>query len=259
MMHSYFDNKLIDYFILDETIDEETKIEEELEIDDDFQNDISELVKENDEVQKFRYDKKNFLWCELQIELLMKYRDVDISSILREVASKSVIWEVPKIKRAITYTNDKQELVLKTEGINIHEMFKYNDILDLNKLYSNDMHAIAKTYGIEAARKIIVSEVQNVFNVYGIQVNPRHLMLIADYMTCDGTIKSFNRAGMKFCPSILQKMTFESSLLVLKDAIENGRKDYLQSPSSRLILGLPMSCGTGAFSLLTDYNLFLNK
>lgn len=226
---------------------------------DDFQNDMTELVQDNDSVQKFTYDTVNYLWCELEIELVMKYRDVDMSSILREAASKSVICEVLKIKRAITYTNDKSELVLETEGININEMFKYNRILNLNKLYSNNMHEIAKTYGIEAARKIIVSEVQNVFNVYGIQVNPRHLLLIADYMTFDGTIKSFNRAGIKHCPSVLQKMTFESSLLFLKDAIEFGRKDCLQSPSSRLIVGQPINCGTGSFSLLTDYNLFLNK
>lgn len=35
-------------------------------------------------------------------------------------------------------------------------MFKYNDLLDLNKLYANDIHKIAATYGIEAAQKVIV-------------------------------------------------------------------------------------------------------
>lgn len=35
-------------------------------------------------------------------------------------------------------------------------MFKYNKLLDLNKLYSNDIHKVAETYGIEAAAKVIV-------------------------------------------------------------------------------------------------------
>lgn len=35
-------------------------------------------------------------------------------------------------------------------------MFKYNNLLDLNKLYSNDVHCIAQTYGIEAASRVIV-------------------------------------------------------------------------------------------------------
>lgn len=36
------------------------------------------------------------------------------------------------------------------------EMFKYNKLLDLNRLYSNDIHKIAEMYGIEAARRVIV-------------------------------------------------------------------------------------------------------
>ena len=35
-------------------------------------------------------------------------------------------------------------------------MYKYDDILDLNKLYTNDIHAIQQTYGIEAANKAII-------------------------------------------------------------------------------------------------------
>jgi DNA-directed RNA polymerase I subunit RPA1 len=35
-------------------------------------------------------------------------------------------------------------------------MFKYDRLLNLNKLYSNDIHKIADIYGIEAARKVIV-------------------------------------------------------------------------------------------------------
>jgi RNA polymerase Rpb1, domain 5. len=36
------------------------------------------------------------------------------------------------------------------------EMFKYDKLLDLNRLYSNDIHQIADIYGIEAARRVIV-------------------------------------------------------------------------------------------------------
>ena len=33
--------------------------------------------------------------------------------------------------------------------------FRYPDILDINKVYTNDIHAIANTYGIEAAARVI--------------------------------------------------------------------------------------------------------
>lgn len=35
-------------------------------------------------------------------------------------------------------------------------MFKYNNLLDLNRLFSNDIHKVAGTYGIEAAQRVIV-------------------------------------------------------------------------------------------------------
>lgn len=38
----------------------------------------------------------------------------------------------------------------------LQEIFLYADILDLNCLYSNDIHAIANMYGIEAANKVII-------------------------------------------------------------------------------------------------------
>ena len=76
-------------------------------------------------------------------------------------------------------------------------MFAHENILDLKKLHCNNIHDMAQYYGIEAANKTIVYEIVNVFSAYGITVNPRHLSLIADYMTFDGTYKPFNRIGKK--------------------------------------------------------------
>lgn len=46
------------------------------------------------------------------------HKKVDLTAMLREVAKKSVLWETPNIKRAITYMKDKK-LTLRTDGINI--------------------------------------------------------------------------------------------------------------------------------------------
>jgi DNA-directed RNA polymerase I subunit RPA1 len=54
------------------------------------------------------------------------------------------------------------------------------------RLACNDVHAMLTTYGVEAARATILKEVQSVFGAYGIGVDPRHLGLIADYMTHTG-------------------------------------------------------------------------
>lgn len=161
---------------------------------------------------------------------------------------KSVVHEIKHIKRAITH-KDNDIVYLKTEGINILQMFKYNHLLDMNRLYSNDIHAMANTYGIEAANKVIIKEIQNVFNVYGITVDPRHLTLIADYMTYNGIFEPMSRKGMEASSSPLQQMSFESSLLFLKDAILNSKKDDLRSASSCLMVGRLCRTGTGVFDL----------
>lgn len=49
----------------------------------------------------------------------MKYKNIDLTNVLREAAKASIIWQIPKINRAITYTQDST-LMLKTDGINIH-------------------------------------------------------------------------------------------------------------------------------------------
>ena len=95
----------------------------------------------------------------------MKYKNIDISTILREAAKKSVIWETNLIKRAITYEANNN-IILKTEGINIVEMFQYNKILNLNRLYTNDIHAVAHTYGIEAATRVIVKVNNEINSLY---------------------------------------------------------------------------------------------
>lgn len=55
-------------------------------------------------------------------------------------------------------------------------------LIENDNLYSNDIYAILMTYGIEMARAAIVREISGVFGVYNIEVDIRHLELIADYM-----------------------------------------------------------------------------
>lgn len=103
-------------------------------------------------------------------------------------------------------------------------MFKYDRLLNLNKLYSNDIYGIVQTYGIEAANRVIVKEIRDVFKMYGITVDSRHLSLIADYMTFDGTFQPLSRKGMEDSASPLQQISFESSLTFLKNATLQGKQ-----------------------------------
>ena len=58
----------------------------------------------------------------------------------------------------------------------------YGSLIDLEKIETNDIAAVLKTYGVEAARSAIMNEIAGVFGVYGINVDKRHLSIISDYM-----------------------------------------------------------------------------
>ena len=63
-----------------------------------------------------------------------------------------------------------------------------------------------------------MQEIAGVFGVYGINVDPRHLSLIADYMTFEGGYKPFNRIGMNSNPSPFSQMSFETTTSFLTTA-----------------------------------------
>ena len=98
-------------------------------------------------------------------------------------------------------------------------------------------------------RILSFQEITNVFKVYGIEIDPRHLNLVGDYMTFEGAYKPFNRQGIESNPFPLQKMTFETTTHFLRQASAFGRVDNLGSPSSRLVVGRVVNSGTGLFEL----------
>lgn len=90
------------------------------------------------------------------------------------------------------------------------------------------------------------------FKAYGITVNPRHLTLIGDYMTFDGSYKPFNRIGIENNPSPLQQMTFETAISFLRNATLGGKTDTLDSPSSCIVMGKPCYGGTSSFKVVQN-------
>ncbi|XP_005101550.1 DNA-directed RNA polymerase I subunit RPA1 [Aplysia californica] len=206
----------------------------------------------HDSVEDFKFSKK-FRWCTLTFKYDHHQLQLDVQRLFERAVKSSVLHRVTGINRAFLSEVRKDmepELHLKTDGINIQEMFKYPDILDLNQLHCNCIHTMASTYGIEAAYRVVIREIQDVFGAYGITVDYRHLSLLADFMTCRGEYDAFNRRDINYNTSPLQKMTFETTMNFLLDACLSGSVDTLKSPSAQLVMGRPMGVGTGSFEVL---------
>jgi DNA-directed RNA polymerase I subunit RPA1 len=170
--------------------------------------------------------------------------------LVENAASKTLVRSKKNIDQA--FVNNEEEgrgRCLQTAGINFTEMWKLENV-DHSRLVSNDIWAVRCSYGVEAARNTIVNQIRSVFGVYGIEVDPRHLSLIADYMTFGGDYTPMNRTGMRETSSPFLQMSFETTAQFLTQAALTGGSDYMQSPSANIVAGRPIRHGTGAFSLL---------
>lgn len=89
----------------------------------------------------------------------------------------------PRAQVYVVEAQGKEGPKVQSDGVNFEGAWHHSDIADVNAVTTNDVYAMLVTYGVEAARATIMREVQSVFAAYGIGVDPRHLSLIADFMT----------------------------------------------------------------------------
>ncbi|KAJ0407192.1 hypothetical protein ATCC90586_005281 [Pythium insidiosum] len=197
--------------------------------------------------------KENFV--ELRLRFPTHSKTLLMVPLVEKVAKQVLVRHCPGISRCYLIQQrigEKQEEkpCIQTEGLNFEEIWGFDELLDVNQLMTNDIYQVLQTYGVEAARASISKQINDVFGVYGISVDYRHLSLIADYMTNGGGYMPLNRIGMQNKGSAFQQITFETSMRFLTEAALNGLSDDLESSSSRLVLGQPPRVGTGSFSLL---------
>ncbi|KAI1366389.1 hypothetical protein F5Y08DRAFT_301522 [Xylaria arbuscula] len=225
-----------------------------------------ERVKERTPVvSRFECDEARGEWCDFTLEYHSDIPKVLMLSIVQEAVRKSLIQQIPGIRSCVYVPDEKVEdiytgeetkrPVIHTDGVNLEAMQKYGDFINPNNIKTNDIAAVLRVYGVEAARQSIILELGGVFGGHGISVDKRHLNLIGDYMTRNGTFTPFNRNGLKGNVSPFTKMSFETTLSFLKDALLDGDWDDLTTPSSRIVMGRLGKIGTGAFDVLTKLHV----
>ncbi|KAL0915444.1 hypothetical protein M5K25_015862 [Dendrobium thyrsiflorum] len=197
-----------------------------------------------------------------EFEIHLKFDQDEPPVLLGELAvktSKRVYVKACKNIDRCTVVEPKRigdPLSLQTAGVNFNVLWNLYEYIDINKIVTNNIHAMLKTYGVEAARATILNEVKGVFDAYGIQVNIRHLMLIADGMTCNGEYRPFNRIGMqKYSTSPICTMSFETATMAISESALHGYVDTMDSPSACVSLGKIVKIGTGSFDLLQNIQL----
>merc|ERR1711902_254130 len=125
------------------------------------------------------------------------------------------------------------------------------------KTTSNNTYEVAATLGIEAARTTIMKEIDYTMSSHGMSIDKRHIMLLADLMTCRGEVLGITRHGLaKMKESVLMLASFEKTSDHLFDAAYYGQKDTINGVSECIIMGIPMRVGTGLMKLLHTPNAY---
>jgi DNA-directed RNA polymerase subunit A" len=171
---------------------------------------------------------------------------LDVNETIKDLKVKGI----DGIKRIIIRNEPNEGYVIYSEGSNLDKVLEINGV-NPYKTTTNDIQAIGRVLGIEAARNMIIQEAHNTLSEQGLNVDLRHIMLVADVMTADGTIKAIGRHGVsKEKESVLSRAAFEITVSHLLQAARRGEIDQLGGVAENIIVGQPVNLGTGAVELV---------
>ena len=149
---------------------------------------------------------------------------------------------------------DGNQFIIDTEGIDLNHV-KHITSMDQKTVQCNDIFAVRKIYGVEAARATLLKEMHHVLSFDGSYVNMRHLMTIVDWMTFAGGITALTRHGVKKrmqSTAPLARATFEQPVEIFHHAAVKGLRDNVKGISEQLLVGIEPSCGSYFNSVITD-------
>ena len=186
------------------------------------------------------------------ISLKPKGKEINVNEIykvkekVKTIPIKGVkgITQVLPVKRG-------EEYVIITAGSNLYDVLSL-EFVDSARTTTNNVLEIAEVLGIEAARQSIINEVFKVIESQGLNVDIRHIMLVADTMCISGDVKGITRYGIvSEKSSVLARASFETPIKHIINASLVGELDMLNSVVENVMLNQPVPVGTGMSGLIS--------
>ncbi|RZN15009.1 MAG: DNA-directed RNA polymerase subunit A'' [Methanosarcinales archaeon] len=176
----------------------------------------------------------------------VSYRELlQLAKKIRSVHLKGI----KEIKRVVI-RKESDEYILYTEGSALKSVIEVDGV-DATRTRTNNILEMAEVLGIEAARQSIIDEIMATLREQGLTVDIRHVMLVADIMTCDGEVKQIGRHGISGeKASVLARAAFEVTVHHLLESGIRGDIDELGGVTENVIVGQPVKLGTGNVRLI---------
>ncbi len=186
-------------------------------------------------------------------KIYIKPKMDDVKS-LRKMKNKILKLHVAGVKgiENVVVIKEGEDWIIQTTGTNLKKILKL-DYIDVARTRTNDIHQVYEVLGIEAARNVILREAKETLDEQGLDVDVRHLMLLADMMTFDGTIRDIGRYGVSGKKaSVLARANFEETKKHLINASFYGETDRLEGIIENVLVGQLPPIGTGMVKLTVD-------
>lgn len=140
--------------------------------------------------------------------------------------------------------------IVETIGSNLEEIMKLEEC-DERRVVTNNIHEVARVLGIEAARNLIAMESLKTMQQQALDVDIRHILLVADIMTVSGEVKPIGRYGIAGAKtSVLARAAFEETIKHLVRASLRSEEDSLAGIFENVMIGQVIPSGTGMFDLI---------
>jgi DNA-directed RNA polymerase subunit A" len=186
------------------------------------------------------------------ISVTVEVQEISALKRIRDKILQTKVAGIRGIKKALV-VKESDEYVIYTEGTNLEAVLLLDEV-DPTRTISHDIHEVAEVLGIEAARSMIIRELKEVLDAQGLDVDARHLMMVADVMTWDGKVRQIGRhgvAGQKVSP--LARAAFEVTVKNLIEAAYKGESERFRGVVESIISGRYVPIGTGYVELMLEH------
>ena len=188
---------------------------------------------------------KDFISIKLKAEQFELKELYQLREKVRELHTKGV----KGIKQVLPIKRDNEYIIICV-GNNLKDVMNVEGV-DFKKTVTNDVFMTQTILGVEAARQAIMNEAIEVIENQGLDIDIRHIMLLADVMTSVGSIKGITRSGITGeKESVLARASFETPIKHIVNATLKGEEDKLNSVIENVMLNQEIPVGTGLPSLI---------
>jgi len=180
-------------------------------------------------------------------------RDIHIRAVKAIGEEKNTSNEIPE------FTDESKQILLyssyvfvEANGINMKSLLT-NPYVDPSRCRCNNFHYMMETFDIEVTRNAYIREFHEHIVNNGAFMNPRYLILIAEFVTCQGFLIPVTSRGVsRQNVGAFAKASFEHAMPTFIDAACFKKEENVKSTSTAIFTGRRCIIGSGLCQPIPD-------